>query len=480
MPVSSKLLTDFGYKEEFIELGRDNAGHTIWGKTGFPKPAKLRRVVLEDVNQSIEESYYWLLDETRESQGYRDVTKITDVSAAGEASSFFGSTWQRIGLQQDKVSQFLAVIGKMVKELFQLVRELRILDERLGYYSDSMDVDSKSRESAEITLKGIWIDMVEQGAKNPASVYGMARELQFTALPDLFFSVHPKRVKDIDNDVDRLDFNRKVKEVLKRKLRTFLDWKERTYHELGNRRIFTLKYLRQHFDIIKMYMSWVKPYLRNLRRLAMSERQDSPDLISSFEGAVSEVELMFKRLPNNIDFDKPMEYNKKVYSVVLAYVYFRARPMMQFQQEYQKGPLHIGMIDVQLRAYAWTQKEIDNYLQMKEQEDMEFLSTVDNSVKAAMEALGDELEAYLKEAGEEMQPHKGKKKRINKKPSMYDPFLHVFRGTFDLLGIKATKKPKGMSKFHIEKERALAKRDASGTLWQLYKNFKKRNKCLNW
>ena len=58
-----------------------------------------------------------------------------------------------------------------------------------GYYSDSYDADSKSRESAEITLKGIWVDMVEQGAKNPASVYGMAREVQFTTLPDLFFSI---------------------------------------------------------------------------------------------------------------------------------------------------------------------------------------------------------------------------------------------------------------------------------------------------
>jgi hypothetical protein len=64
----------------------------------------------------------------------------------------------------------LVKIEGMVKELFQLVRELRILDERLGYYADSNDPTSRSRASAEITLKGIWVDMVEQGAKKNSMV----------------------------------------------------------------------------------------------------------------------------------------------------------------------------------------------------------------------------------------------------------------------------------------------------------------------
>ena len=62
------------------------------------------------------------------------IDKITDTFSASENSSFFGTSQQRVGLQQDKVSQYLATIGKMIKELFQLVRELRIIDERLGYY----------------------------------------------------------------------------------------------------------------------------------------------------------------------------------------------------------------------------------------------------------------------------------------------------------------------------------------------------------
>ncbi|MFH1849671.1 MAG: hypothetical protein ABH879_05780, partial [archaeon] len=181
--VSSEMLEEFGFDEEVAELAMYRKGDWQEVQTGFPKPIDSRRLHWESFNMSMEESYYWVLDHMSKLTGYYDITKVTDVFAASEQSSFFGAAWQRVGLQQDKVSQFLATIGKMVKELFQLVRELRIIDERLAYYRDSY-TSSRSAASAEITLKGIWIDLVEQGSKNPASVYGMARELQFVTLPD--------------------------------------------------------------------------------------------------------------------------------------------------------------------------------------------------------------------------------------------------------------------------------------------------------
>src|SRR3989338_99316 len=182
MSTPSALLKKYKYTEEEIEAGMDFKGNTVFAKTGFPISKLTYKVVHQIFNQSIEENYFWTMEFLRTHEGFSDLTKITDMFGASEHSAFFGSAQQRLGLQQDKVSQFLATIGKMVKELFQLVREIRILDERLGYYVDSSDATSKSRESAEITLKGIWIDLIEQGAKNPASVYGMSRELQFTTL----------------------------------------------------------------------------------------------------------------------------------------------------------------------------------------------------------------------------------------------------------------------------------------------------------
>lgn len=447
-------------------------------KTGYPTPARRYRLHYEGYNISIEEPYFWTLHYLRYYGGFPRIDKITDVFAAAENSAFFGASQQRLGLQQDKVSQFLATIGKMVRELFQLVREMRILDERLSYYADSYTT-SPSAESAEITLKGIWIDLVEQGAKNPASVYGMAREVQFTTLPDLFFSTHPKKQEDVDIVVERErgQFNRKVREVLKRKLRTFLAWKEHTYEELKNRRKFTLKYLRQHFEIIRMYMTWVKPYLRNIQRLQLDQsKTETPDLIVAFESSMIEVEILAV---------KPSKQVVPVNECVLMHYLFRTRPEMSYTQEYQRGPLHLGRVEIDFRAYAWTDKEIEDYKKMREQEDFQLLGVIDGSVKAALEALGDELMRYLKEAGEEFE----EKKELPKPPlKRAGPFMSVFEGFAELFTSfkvskelkQAKKKPKQTDLMKSAIARKNAAEAVKRIMWNTYHHFKKQHDMLNW
>jgi hypothetical protein len=491
MTVSSDRLKEYDYKEEEMEVGMDFKGQTVYAKTGFPQSHLTYKAIHQIFNQSVEENYFWSIEFMRTHEGYHEFHKITDLFTAAEHSSFFGNAQQRLGLQQDKVSQFLATIGKMVKELFQLVRELRILDERIAYYKDSMDLQSKSRKSADITLKGIWIDLVEQGAKNPASVFGMARELQFVTLPDLFFDTYVSKVSDVDRKVDALDFNNNVKRVLKRKLRTFLQWKKSTFGEVTNRRRFTLKYLRQHFDIIKMYMHWVKPYLRNIKRLQLADRTKSPDLIAAFEGSLVEIEVMCKKLPQNFRYGRQIITNKHVYAIVNLHFSYRSTPQMAYQQEYQRGPLHVGKTDLTIRAYAWTQKEIDNYLAMKAKEDLDLLSVVDGSVKAALEALGEELERYLAEAGEEVafdalkkRREKGKKKKG--KSTALDPFVSVFKGFGEVISPLAgnigrgKKKKKLASKQVMKNEYSTARRVARAACYQVYKEFKKKNGMIHW
>ncbi len=462
-------------EEEVAEEAREATGGKSLIATGYPKPGGRYKLYVEGFNISIEEPYFWILDYMRYMWGYPYIDKITDIFSASENSAFFGAAQQRLGAQQDKVSQFLATIGKMVKELFQLVRELRVLDERLSYYADSY-TNSRSAESAEITLKGIWIDMVEQGAKNPASVYGMAREVQFTTLPDLFFSTHPQKQEDVDVVVerDRAQFNRKVREVLKRKLRTFLAWKEHTYEELKNRRKFTLKYLRQHYEIIKMYMVWVKPYLKNIQRLQLDQSKNvSPDILVAFETSMIEVEILAR---------KPQDVG--ISSCILAHFLFRTRPEMNYQQDYQKGPLHIGRVQMTLRAYAWTDKEIAAYKKMREHEDLQLLGLIDSSVKAALDALGDELLRYLEEAGEEFSPKE--KELSRRKMQMLSPYTSVFKGFADIFASFKTKKtdvklrPTKKDIFKLSMVRSDAMKKAKDSMWGIYHHFKKHHDMLNW
>ena len=477
--VTQEDIEKHGFQMEMAEEARDHPSIT----TGYPQSARRYKLFYEGYNVSIEEPYFWILHYLRYYGAFPYIDKISDIFAAAENSAFFGAAQQRLGGQQDKVSQFLATVGKMVRELFQLVRELRILDERLGYYADSYKEGSRSRESAEITLKGTWVDMVEQGAKNPASVYGMAREVQFTTLPDLFFSTHPLRQEDVDDTVDRErgKFNRKVKEVLKRKLRTFLAWKEHTFEELKNRRKFTLKYLRQHYEVIRMYMAWVKPYLRNIQRLQLDQtKTETPDLIVAFESSMIEIEILARKPIKDTEYGE----NGKVNSVILQHFLFRTRPEMSYTQEYQRGPIHVGRVEVNFRAYAWTDKQIESYKRMRDQEDFQLLGILDASVKAAMEALGDELMRYLQEAGEEMEKPAEDKKTVIKTKSLADPYVSVFKGFSELFSRKKNKAkktaPKKINIFQMEITKKAAEDHAKLNMWRTYHHFKKNHGMLNW
>jgi hypothetical protein len=492
----SNLLKKYFFSEENAEMH-----YQIKAPTGFPEPAYRYRLVLESINQYIEDAYFWILDELKYDWGYNTFHKISDVFAASEQSAFFGVSEQRLGLQQDKAGQYLKGISEMTKALFQIVRELRIIDERLGYYDNSFSRKSDEEGvGSDITLKGVWIDQVEGGTKNAASVYGLAQTVGFTVLPDLFFRVRAddkgagnwktpaeydaktkEIIESIDRKIDKMEgFNKKVKEVLGRKLTQYYMWKLRTYKELKTRRTFTLKYLRQHYETIKLYMGWIKPYLRNIKKLQLSEKNlNTAELITAFEGAVIEIEVLAtSKKPGNV-----------VHPCILLHIKYRTRPALNYTQEgYQRGPAHTGKFDMVIRGYVWSEPEIKNYLRMREEEDMELLSEVNETVKASMDALGDELKDYLRESGEKFPEDEAKANAPKPKaPGALDPFLSVFKGVGELAtaisggGAKKDKPAwKKKSALDLEEETLKAKESLKKCAYNVYKNYKKMHGMLTW
>lgn len=390
-------------------------------ETGYPKPKKRYKIVRESFGQNVEEVYFWFLNHIMQDQGFSKVDKITDIFSASENSAFFGASQQRLGIQQDRAAQFLRGIGEMIKQLFSLVRELRIIDERLVLYNNY-----KSSRSADNTLKGLYIDLAEGGTKNPGSVLGLAQQVNYTILPDLFFGSKSKSIEDIDKEIDSLEFNEQVKSILKRKLYSYLNWVDKTHKEHTARRKFLLQYLRQHWTVIKMYMSWIKPYLRNTVKLSMNSGQlDSPYLINAFETSMTEIEILaYKKAKNNF------------HPCIIATFEYRTKPAMVQGPEFQRGPSHVGRVTITLRAYSWSEKQIEAYKRMKNEEDLELLGVADANVKSAMEALGDELEKYLEEAGEpveeKVENKKSSKKRFDWEHSAIGPFIEMGKGFTDI------------------------------------------------
>lgn len=461
----------------------------------YPKPSNKYYLIYEVPHESIEPVYYWCLGHMTNDWGYPVVHKISDIFTAAEHSSFYGASAQRLGLAQDKVAQYLASIGKMIKDMFQLVRELRWIDERKRYYEDS----DLGQEGAEIALKGLWTDMVDGvvgGQRTSSNLFVMAQQLQFSALPDLFFNIHiTKKIvgkikgkpadKVTDEDcrkmVDELvekqagGFNKEMKNVLKRKLYQYLVWKSETWIEIQQRRRFTLEYLDQHYQVIKMYMSWVKPYLKHIKKLGSDvTKMSSADLIAAFEGSLVEIEVLGQKIPEN---------NKDVYSCIMLTFQYRTRPEMQFSQEggYHRGPLHQGETKIFWRAYAWTEKQIEEYKAMKDEEDFELISSIDRSLNAAMDALGADLKNYLKEA-RGLREEKKKEVKVVQKMDLFEPFKAIGKGFADTFTsiLPEKKKKEGQSKAKLDAETTTAAVLATKDLWQNYKNFKKAHRLLSW
>jgi hypothetical protein len=472
---------DMEESEEASIQSANEPNFTSYLKTGYPAPFKRYRLISEAASLSIEETYFWLLNYVRYSSNFPHVDKITDIFSASEQSAFWGAAQARIGIQQERAGQYLKGISEMIKQVFQLVREIRVLDEKLEPRRQWSKL-----AAADIALKGEYTDLVENrgGQIQPGSIYHLAQSVGFTILPDLFFNTRIYSLDDIDSKIDALQFNKNVKQVLKRKMYAFINWKTKTDQELETRRVFTLKYLRQHWNVIKMYMNWVKPYLRNIARMQMNpEMTESPDIISAFETSMIEIELICYK-----------ESKTSYHPVVILTFKHRTRPEMSFQQDQyaHKGPIHVGRVEVTFRAYGWKKDQIEDYKKFKRAEDMLLLGMVDDSVKAAMEALGEDLEKYLWESGEKEFDEKRKaqeaadkkKKKEQEKMSLniFEPFFSVFKGFGEMfslfspasiIGGKGSKeKTKGSSKE--------AEISASIELFLMYKNYKKGHGMLSW
>jgi hypothetical protein len=291
-----------------------------------------------------------------------------------------------------------------------------------------------------------------------------------------------------------------VKSALIRKLEQYVIWRDSTAKEISAKKKFTIHYLKQHYNSIKLYIDWVKPYLRNVRRLTMDpEKQLSADLVGAFEGSIVEVEFIAKK-PGEPGEAKPC---------ILATFYYKTRPIMQTGQEFHRGPVHVGRMEMTLRAYAWTDEDIKNYKRIRMLEDFELLKSIDESVKESVSQLGDMLQHYLEEehgerfgdqerlakmlletkaaatiesAREQAKKMIEREKKASKGPSVFEPVTSIFTGFAEIgksiiPGKSELRKLKEKEKA-LEESRDKAKGFAVKMLDVIYKVFKKSRRLL--
>lgn len=458
------------------------------------------KITINAPTANVERYYFWIIRFLEKigafGRGYSGdkgyILKIKDVYTSAETSSYWGNVEQRKGAQQDRISQYLANIGKFIKDLFQIVRELRILDERLGYY----DGIRKGEKPADIALKGIWIDIVEGGGKNPSSVYGLAAQVGFVTLPDLFFDTFVKPGDSVEKAVSGYEskgINRKVREVLARKLEQYALWRDNTERELRQRRKFVLLYLVQEFNVIKMYATWLKPYLENVKKLQQHADPASYDIATAFDTAKIELEVLAVRKQYEI-----MTYygNKEERDYVKNFPVLRVRikhvtiPQMAYQQEYQRGAIHTGHTEITIDGLVASKEDLEAYKRRSDYDTFEVLAAVDQTV----EALRDDLEKYLKDAVEsyKLESVKGlfpfqEKKEEKGSQSIFEPFKALLSGFAEIGKVpfswkaKEEKEEAGdvkITRKQEEEEKKAASDSINAEVFLVYDVFKKAHKMF--
>ena len=191
-------------------------------------------------------------------------------------------------------------------------------------------------------------------------------------------------------------------------------------------------------------------------------------MIVAFETSMIEVEVLAR---------KPMK-DTGINQVMLLHYLYRTRPEMSYTQEYQRGPVHVGRVMMDFRAYVWSDDEIKKYKSMRDEEDFRLLEVIDSSIKAAMDAMGDELIKYLQQAGEDV----GTLKPKETPAKYYGPLSSVLKSFSRTFYTPRPKKPKVDKKLAWRQE--LARKQADDPIrkatWGTYHHFKKHHGMLSW
>ncbi len=437
-------------------------------------------LVYDSIGEGVEPIYYWTLDYMREeppSGMGLEVTKVEEGFEASVTSGFFGEMGARAGVLQDRAMKILETINAVIKSIINIIYDLKDFEIRLQTYDELHSKDPEKRKAARLALKGIWMDMVDI-KRGRASINMLAQQLDFITLRDAFMMVNSEK------EIEALDVNRRVKNILHRKLNEYLKWEKLSEEELRKRFNIEKSYLATQIDSLKLYAKWIKPYLKAAQKLGMKEF-NVPDIVTGFSGMVMELSLFGKReiKPEDVHtkFAK-VKLDRKYYACVGVDFKFRTLPQAM-RTERGTQYINTGRTEILFNGYALDDIEVEA---MEKQELYEDMELVENLTGVSLKELQKDIEHFLKK--EEKKEEKEKKpiskeveeqiKSIGKGfKEALSPLTEVGK-TFKSI-FKPVRLPLKTSFVASEVEKA-AKEQAKDLTYQLYDVYKKAHGMLTW
>ncbi|MBS3167677.1 hypothetical protein J4216_00975 [Candidatus Woesearchaeota archaeon] len=344
------------------------------------EPIKSYNLIYDSLSEALEPIYFWILDFMQDSKpaglGLK-VWKGKEEFEASVSSGYFGEIGQRATLMQQKAMEYLGAINNVIKSILNLIYDLREFEIRIAPYDKLKDkkLEEKDKIGALFSLKGLWMDQVDS-RKGRGSINLLGQDLQFATLRDAFFYV-----KESSGVTKELDLNERVKNILKRKLEEFEEWKLKSEDEIRKRYEIEKKYLRSQVKTLELYASWVKPYLIAAQKLRMRgstpEGLRNANIVNSFSNMEIELSLMGKKEVNPGDVHESYSkivLEKKYYSVVEINLKFRSVPSTVSGQG-GRHYVHGGRTDIVFNAFALDNIELEALEALELHEDLELINT---------------------------------------------------------------------------------------------------------
>ncbi len=435
-------------------------------------------LIYDSLSEGLEPIYFWILDFMGDSSPAGldlKVWKGSEMFEASVTSGYFGEIGQRSSLMQQKAMEYLATINNIIKSVLNLIYDLREFEIRLGPYDILKNSTDKEKKTAALySLKGIWMDQVD-AKKGRGSINLLVQDLQFVTLRDAFFFVNEP--KNINND---LDLNERVKNILRRKLEEFNEWKEYSEKEIRKRYEIERIYLKAQEGTLRIYANWLKPYLIAAQKLRMRGSSGkvsdltNPHIVNSFSNMEMEIKLYGKReiKPGHVhkSFEE-VEIDTKYFAVTEVTLKFRSVPSALSGQG-GRHYVHGGRTDIIIKAYALDNIELEAVENLEMYED---LKLIDEYVGTSLVKLQEEINKYTSEPEKE-----DKDKNVNK-IKFENPFKGLFSGfkeIYNPLRDSISPKKKYSSVIYEELEK-LSGEKAKSTAYLIYNTYKKTHGMLS-
>ncbi|MBT3397825.1 hypothetical protein HOA55_02710 [archaeon] len=439
------------------------------------KPISSFKLTFDSQQVQPEPIYYWLLDFVQD--GGWETKKITDNFSASPGSGQFADIGQRVTRMQEEGMKILGGLNQVIKSSLNLIYDLKEFKMRLVHYDDSKSDSKQTRESGMLALKQIWLDSVDL-KRGRGSIHQLAAEGGYTTIREVFMMANSindlKKMNKEDKDGGGI-INDQILRMLIPRLAEFNKWVEYSEKELRKRFNIERSYLKSQVETIKLYSSWMKPYLKAAEELRQKGFEGNAALVSAFSTSMFELTLFGKRKVSVPEKFGNAKLKRDYYSCILISLVYRGHLSRRETQQGDYGFVMGGRIDMTFDSYALNSEEMELMEKELTKEDVEDTLKFSSDVAGdALAELKDDLDEFLTDEDDKKEEKKKKKKENDINP--FSALFSLFKPSSKKKGKKkeiANLKSIKADNFVERAVRANAAQSAADGIYLVYDIYKK-------